>query len=81
VTRREAVWVRRTAQRDATLPAGRYTEMALSPDGTRVAVVSRSSSDSTIDVWDFTRHIWVAHLTGQAYQHTLDLLAAAKGGG
>jgi eukaryotic-like serine/threonine-protein kinase len=58
-------WARRDGRTESTsLPEDRYKEeMALSPDGTRAALIAASGSASAISVWDFTRNEWVARLT------------------
>ena len=66
------VWSTRDGRTEAsTLPEGRYEGGALSPDGTRVAVSSKTAAGSTeISVWDFGRNAWVAKLAGKGYRES-----------
>jgi Tol biopolymer transport system component len=67
-----AVWARRDGHTETTtLPEGRYRESALSPDGTRVAVLSNDAGGSSeLSVWDFGRNAWAARFSNREFRES-----------
>jgi Tol biopolymer transport system component len=64
VQERTLVWVDRQGRETSIkgLPSGRYTQIRLSPDGTRIALVATQEQNNDIWIWDLARET-LARLT------------------